>query len=326
MNQGPDLQTPQDPGNRHQPGPQGQCQQPQGQYRPEQWPNPQNPGFPAKTKQPKWVVLLIVVAAVSLLLCAVLIGVLIGGRGNAPQPVPQTAPEAAGSKAPASVPELIDPSESFSSEAPPAPPQPAGEWSLGDCVEEAIDWIEDSKQFVKRYDFEPLGCVADFDMDGCQDFLAAYEAEAANGTRYVAYCVFTFLEDGPSLLKDGVLYQEVGGNGGSVGIAKGKDGTIYLTRFTRTPDGNGPHNFYEYEPWDTLGSFESNIFCMESQWDVESPEKGTYLLGSQKVDQSAFESSRKNYEDLYLIDLVAGHGNGDAGGVDFDTLEKWYDD
>ena len=59
---------------------------------------------------------------------------------------------------------------------------------------------------------------------------------------------------------------------------------------------------------------------------MESPEKGTYLLGSQKVDQSAFESSRANYEDLYLIDLVAGHGNSEANGVDFDTLEAWYDD
>ncbi len=281
---------------------------------------------------------MIVVAVVSLLLCAVLIGVLIGGGGNRPQSSSPSAPGAVSSAAsrqtPTSAPEssvsaessTLTPSSAPAPASNAAPLVPGKVWSLGDCLDEAIDWIEDSRQFVKRYDFEPLGCLSDFDGDGCEDFLAAYEAEAANGTRYVAYCVFTFLEDGPSLLKDGVLYQEVGGNGGSVGIAKGKDGTIYLTRFTRTPDGNGPHNFYEYEPWDTLGSFESNIFCMESQWNVESPEKGTYLLGSQKVDQSAFESSRANYEDLYLIDLVAGHGNSEANGVDFDTLEAWYDD
>lgn len=199
-------------------------------------------------------------------------------------------------------------------------------WSVGDCVEDVIDKIEDQAQFVKNYDFEPLGCVDDFDGDGNQDFLASYETEAKNGTRCVSYCVYTFREDGPQLVADGVLYQAVGGNGGSVGISKGKDGSAYLTRFTKEADGSSVHNYYEYLPFWDLGVTEDNLYCMESQWDIITPEQGNYFLGGRKVEKEAFEVARGNYQECYSLNLVIGHGNGEGNGVDFETLKQWYDD
>lgn len=335
MNQDPNRQNPQGSPNSYQQS-QYPGQQPQypGQY--PQYPGGQ-PGFQGRPQRPGWLVPLIVVAVVGVVLSAVLIGVLIGG-GMSRGPVSEEAP-AAPSSAVRSVPEEEPTPAPDSTEAPAAsaevPAEPSSQaapaksgkvWSEGECLDEAIDWIEDSQQFIEDYAFEPLGCVDDFDGDGYRDFLAVYQAQAGNGMIYAAYCAFTFLEDGPKLLKDGVLYQEVGGNGGSLGIAKGRDGSIYLTRFTREPDGDGPHNFYEYELWDSLGETGENIYRMESQWNVDYPEKGTYLLGGKKVDKAAFEASRENYEEMYSIDIVQGHGNSEMNGVDFDTLEKWYGD
>lgn len=342
MNQTPNWQPPQPQRPQQSPQPQ-QPQQPQqyrqpqqGQYPPPQQPYPGQypqypgqPGFPQRPRQPAWVVVLIVVAVVAVVISAVLGGILIGGRlANRSEADPvsgdpflsESWESALESEPQPSLPERADPP----AESLPAPALPDDGGLVGECLDEAIDWIEDFPTFVKDYEWEPLGCVADFDDDGYQDFLAVYQCQAGNGTRYVGYGVFTFREDGPQLLLDGVLYQEVGGNSGSLGIATGKDGTVYLTRFTKKPDGDGPHNFYEYIPWDNLGVTEDNIFRMESQWSVEDPERGTYLLGERKVDRETFEASRSNYVEYYSLDIMSGPGNSDMNGVDFDTLKQWY--
>lgn len=314
----------------NQQNPKGESQSPQQPYPGQQSYPGQQPRYPVvppfqqKPQRPGWVIPLIVVVTVSLIACAVLVGMLFGQRltydiGTRPEKAESSEPVY--QKGEASVPAPAYQQEESRSE------QPAGtSRSVGDCLDEAIDWIEDDAQFVKNYEYEPLGCVDDFDGDGYQDFLAVYQNQARNGTRYVGYCVFTFREDGPKLLCDGVLYQEVGGNGGSLGISRGKDGTAYLARFTSEPNGDGPHNFYEFIPFWDLGVTENNIYRMESQWSVDAPEQGTYLLDGRKVDQEAFNVARGNYEEWYSINIVAGHGSSEKNGVDFDTLKQWYGD
>lgn len=307
----------------NQQNPQGEHQAPQQPYPGQQPQYPVVPPFQQKPQRPGWVIPLIVVATVSLIACAVLVGILFGQRlayGIGTRQEKVESSEIVSQKGAASTASAYQPEESRSE-------QPAEtSRSVGDCLNETIGWIEDQAQYVKNYDFEPLGCVDDFDGDGYQDFLAVYQNQARNGTRYVGYCVYTFREDGPKLLCDGVLYQEVGGNGGSLGISKGKDGTAYLTRFTKEPDGDGPHNFYEFIPFWDLGVTENNIYRMESRWNVDAPEQGTYLLDGRKVDQETFNVARGNYEEWYSIDIVAGHGNSEKNGVDFDTLKQWYGD
>lgn len=281
----------------------------------------QQPGFPQRPKRPPWVIPLIVVAVVGVLLSAVLIGVLIGG-GTSRQPNTELLQA---SSAVASVQEKVPTPVPDSTEAPSEPSsQPAPQSGSG--VGKVIDWIEGLPQYLADSSFEPLGCVADFDDDGCQDFLAVYEAVAKNGTYYVAYCVYTLPEEGPKLLTDGILYQEVGGNGGSLGIAKGKDDSAYLTRFTKEADGSSIHNYYEYIPFWDLGVTENNIYRMESQWDINTPEQGNYILGGNKVDRDTFEVARGNYMEYYSVNIAVGPGNSDMNGVDFDTLRQWYGD
>lgn len=303
-------------------------QQPQQPYPGQYQPYPGGPNFSQKPRRPGWVIPLIVVAVVAVILCAVLFGVLLG-RGSTYGPDTRSEPAASSalpSEAPASEPVPTEPPAETSSAKEPDPAPPAQNWSVGACLEEAIDQIEDQAQFVEDYTFEPLGCLDDFDGDGYQDFLASYETEARNGTRCVSYCVYTFREDGPRLVIDGVLYQAVGGNGGSVGISKGKDGSAYLTRFTKEADGSSVHNDYEYIPFWDLGVTEDNLYRMESQWDVITPEQGNYFLSGRKVDQETFNVSRGNYEEWYSLNILVGHGNGEVNGVDFETLEQWYGD
>lgn len=313
-------------------------QQPQqGQY--QQYPGGPpfgGPGFPQKPQRPGWVIPLVIVAVVAVVLCGVLGGILIGQRlvldsGSVEQVSASSAiaetkatPEPAPTEAPTPEPA---PTEAPTPE--PAPTQkPEHTWiSVGECLDDAIDWIEDSPNYVENYTFEPLGCVDDFDGDGNQDFLAEYETKAANGAWCVSYALFTLTADGPKLLDDGILYQEVGGNGGSVGIAKGKDGAVYLTRFVKQPNGENMNNQYAYIPWNSVGTAdEANSFSLEASWTVGEEESGSYTFDGSKVDRDKFEKSRGNYTMLYELNIAVGHGSGEAGGADFDTLEKWYDD
>lgn len=319
-----------------------QPQQPQQPYQSQypQYPaGPQSggPGFPQKPQRPGWVIPLIVVAAVGVVLSALLGGILIGGNLTARSEETEVSASGAVTEVQPALPqESALPTEKPIPTEEPAPteapvpteaPKLGPRFSVGECLDEALDWIEDSPSFVKNYVFEPLGCVDDFDGDGSQDLLAAFQTKAEDGTQEVSYALFTLLEDGPELLDDGVLYQEVGGNGGSVGIAQGKDGTVYLTRFTKQPDGDTMNNLYAYIPWDSLGEFgEPNSYYMEARWPVGEEEKGTYILGGTKVDKDSFEKSREKYTTLYELNIVAGHGNGLVNGADFDTLEKWYGD
>lgn len=292
------------------------------------------PGYPPP-KKPGWLIPLIVVAVVGVALSALLGGILIGGNLVArPETIVVSASEAVADSWQAAPQESAAPTdepapteEPLPAQAPAPTPKPAPAFSVGECLDEAIDWIEDGPTYVENYTFEPLGCVDDFDGDGNQDFLAAYETQAANGTWCVSYVLFTFLEDGPKLLDDGILYQEVGGNGGSVGIAEGKDGAVYLTRFVKQPEGDRMNNQYAYIPWDSVGTAdEANSYYMEARWTAGEEEAGTYILGDSKVDRDRFEKSRGNYTVLYELNIVAGHGNGLVNGADFDSLENWYDD
>ncbi len=315
-----------------------QAQQPyQSQY--QQYPGgppPGGPGYPPP-KRPGWVIPLIVVAVVAIVLSALLGGILIGGILSAR---PEKTEVVSSSEAIASKPALPQESDLPTREPapttePPPPteaPAPAQKPAhagigVGECLDEALDWIEDSPNYVENYTFEPLGCVDDFDGDGNQELLAMFETKARNGTWGVSYALFTLLEDGPKLLDDGILYQEVGGNGGSVGIAKGKDGAVYLTRFVKQPEGDTMNNQYSYIPWDSVGTpDEANSYYMEARWTVGEEENGAYILGDTKVDRDKFEKTRGNYTVLYELNIVLGHGNGEQNGADFDTLEKWYDD
>ncbi len=309
-----------------------QSQQPyQSQY--QQYSNgPQTggPGYPPP-KRPGWVVPLIVVAVVGVALSALLGGILIGSNLAAqPEETVVSASEmpAVSQKSDASTDEPASEETPLPTKAPASTEKPTRQKiSVGECLDEAIDWIEDSSTYVENYTFEPLGCVDDFDGDGNQDFLAAFETRAKNGTYGVSYALFTFLEDGPKLLDDGILYQEVGGNSGSVGIVEGKDGAVYLTRFVKQSSGDAMNNQYSYIPWDSVGTAdEANSYYMEARWTVGAEESGTYVLGDTKVDRDTFEQSRENYTTLYELNIVAGHGNGLVNGADFDTLEMWYDD
>lgn len=328
----PPNQQPQQPYQNQYPqypaAPQSAAPQPGG-------PQTGGPGYPPP-KRPGWVVPLIVVAVAGVVLSALLAGILIGGNLSA-QPektvvcvsetLPDSRPAAPQESAlPAQEPAPTKKPLPTQEPAPTKAPARAG-MSLGECLDEAMDWIKDGATYVENYQFEPLGCVDDFDGDGNQEFLALFQTRAKNGTQTASYALFTLLSDGPKLLDDGILYQEAGGNGGSVGIAKGKDGAVYLTRFTKQPAGDTMNNQYAYIPWGSVGTAdEANSYYMEARWTVGEEESGTYILGDSRVDRDNFEKSRGNYTVLYELNIVAGHGNGLENGADFDTLEKWYDD
>lgn len=183
-----------------------------------------------------------------------------------------------------------------------------------------IGEIEAKAGFVSDGTFKPLVVAEDFNGDGTRELLAVYEIESGSGVS-VMYDVWSLDEKKATCLKSEELFWEVGGNGGSVGIAKsGK--TTYLAIEAKEPDGDGFHNYYEYIPWAESESafLEDGEVYMEAHGNVEQPDKSRYIVGDITVEKSKFDERQKDFEWIYKLDILAGAT--DDGVMTFDEARN----
>lgn len=195
----------------------------------------------------------------------------------------------------------------------------AGPGDDGEMVSDVIAEIRARSGFVADGSFKPLAAVDDFNGDGTQELLAVYEIESGSGVD-VMYDVWSLGNGKNVCLKSELLFWEVGGDSGIVGIAK-SDGTAYLAVVVKEPDLDSVCSYYEYVPWDVNESIlnEDAMVYMEFRGNTEQPNYNRYILGDTDVDEEEFNRRQNEFEWIYKLDILAGKGN--DGVMTFDEVE-----
>lgn len=184
------------------------------------------------------------------------------------------------------------------------------EQSTEDMLRQIIARIEAQSGFVTNSSWEPLAESGDFNGDGTQEFLAVYEIKNSGGID-VMYDVWSLESKGPVRLKSEVLFKEVGGNNGVVGIVN-PGGKAYLAVYRYEPQGDMFNNYYRYIPWNEKesGFLESDIY-LENHGNYNNENQGRYIMGDTAVEKNQFDA---RYAELtkwvYRLDFLGGGGDG----------------
>lgn len=189
----------------------------------------------------------------------------------------------------------------------------------GAAPAKVIEKIEATSGFVSNGTWEPLAVADDFNGDGVQELLAVYEVNSGSGMQ-VMYDVWSLGSKGAVCLKTDILFQEVGGNSGIVGIVK-EDGTAYVAIERHEPEGDAFNNYFSYIPWNSdESSLEESDVYMESHGTYGEEDKGRYILGDSSVDKKEFDERQADFSNwLYKLNILDGAGNG--GVKTFDDIK-----
>lgn len=187
-------------------------------------------------------------------------------------------------------------------------------------VAEILNEIEGSAGFASDSTWEPLVAADDFNGDGTQELVAVYEAKDGS-TFNMMYEVWS-LGKKPVKLESAVLFAEVGGNSGTVGIVKKDDGKVYLALEQENPEGEDFNNYYTYTPWEEdESSLGDAWYYLESHGSYGQEEQGRYILGDTTVSKEEFDRKREEFSDwTYKLDPLAGPE--DDGVMTFEEAKK----
>lgn len=179
---------------------------------------------------------------------------------------------------------------------------------LNTVLRDVLSEVE-SREGFRTDDCAPLVSVTDADGDGNWEVIALYQAKSGNDF-LVQYEVWNVCETGAKQLATGDLYQEVGGNSGSVGIAT-KDGTVYLVIDTKSPQGDRFNNMTMFVPLKAGGDgFGQETYYYESHGTYGEEEKGQYIAGDTKVDKSRYDALIDKFVQLTTVNLYQGPDGG----------------
>lgn len=173
-----------------------------------------------------------------------------------------------------------------------------------------IKEIEDRSDYVSESYWKPLAAADDFNGDGVQEFLAVYEVKDGAGIN-VVYDLWSLKESGAQKLKSEVLFKEVGGNNGIVGIVNPGSGPL-LAVYRYEPEGETFNCYYTYFSWEKdKSALGDSGYYLECHGNYEQEEKGRYILGDTSVEKSKFDAKYKELTQwTYRLDLLGGGGDG----------------
>lgn len=180
------------------------------------------------------------------------------------------------------------------------------DYSAETLAAEVIKEIENQSGFVTDSYWEPLAAADDFNGDGVQELLTVYEMKDGAGIN-VMYDLWSLRESGAQELKSEVLFKEVGGNNGIVGIVMPK-GEPLLAVYRYEPEGDIFNNYYTYFSLEgDESAFGDSGYYLECHGNYEQEEQGRYILGDTAVEMSEFNAK---YDELtqwmYELDLMEG--------------------
>ncbi len=204
-----------------------------------------------------------------------------------------------------------------------APSAQTGDDSLGTAIYAILDDIESRDDYRSDWIFEPLASVTDMNGDGIYELLAVYECVSSyDGRDYVSCETWLIAPEGAKQVSTGVLYSEIGGNGGSAGLAV-RDGTVYVVLETRQPDGGDFDNVYNIF---SLANGEARLgdenHYLDCQGTYGAEDSGRYAVDMNTVSRAQFQSFLDSYDTVFDIDLTADNGNGTV--MPFNIIRQFY--
>lgn len=179
-----------------------------------------------------------------------------------------------------------------------------------DAASEVIREIKSQAGFVDNSSWKPLAAADDFNGDNVQELLAVYEVKDGAGIN-VMYDLWSLGKDGAAKIKSEVLFKEVGGNNGIVGIVK-PGGVPYLAVYRYEPEGDLFNNYYTYFSWEKdKSALGDSGYYLENHGNYNQEDKGRYIMGDTAVEKEKFDAK---YRELttweYRLDLLGGAGDG----------------
>ena len=165
-----------------------------------------------------------------------------------------------------------------------------------------IRTIQSSGDYNQNPCFEPLALYDDVDGDGNMELIALYESPD-----YVVKFEVWYIKDGEAeKIWFGDLYNEVGGNSGSVGIAY-LDNDTYFYELREEPHEEQIDTYISVCPFSPSGgaiSYDGSYY-FESH-DVAHGVDGTYILGDTRVDFTEYNALYESFLWKYSLDILTG--------------------
>ncbi len=175
--------------------------------------------------------------------------------------------------------------------------------------DEIVDILHDtmdSEDFYWNLDQEPLACQSDENGDGVWELLMVYPCRNDDGLDYVMEKVWLIDGSKSKCVGSGVLFNEIGGNSGTLTLAE-KDGDLYVLVKTSEPDGADFNDFYDIYSLAEGEAALGDEYCILSCTGTYGAEDdGEYVIGKEVVDRDEFEDYLDSFDPCYTLDIWAG--------------------
>ncbi len=163
----------------------------------------------------------------------------------------------------------------------------------------------DRSDFHVDLDQQPLVSQSDQNGDGVWEVFMVFPCEDGLDV-YAMENVWLIDGNGSKCVSSGVLFREVGGNNGTLSMAR-KNGTLYAVIQSKQPDGDSFNDTVEIlslkEGEAALGDEHISLSRSGVYGDEDH---GTYIIDGGPVSRSEYESTLASFETIYTIDLLAG--------------------
>lgn len=198
--------------------------------------------------------------------------------------------------------------------APASQARPAAQADKNQVIDQLLTQIEGTAGFVTPDDYyQPLASFTDIDGNGVNELLCVYKVKKGSDFQAL-YDVYSINSDGSYTVaaSSQLLYKEVGGNSGVLGLAVDTAGKPYLMVETHSPQGDRFNNTYTYIPWNSgQTKLEDTWVYLEAHGVYGEERNGEYVLGDTKTDKATFDARRADFANHWTdLDLNKGPGNG----------------
>lgn len=200
----------------------------------------------------------------------------------------------------------------------PAPAEQKIQADNNQIIEAVLSQIERTDGFVQPDSYyQPLASFTDIDGNGTYELLVLYKVKQPNdqgNNEFKALYDVYVVKDGActAVTKGNLLYLEVGGNSGTLGLAVDKAKAPYLVVSSSSPQGDRFNNTVRYIPFSRdQTKLEESALYLESQGVYGEEDQGSYRVNGAKTGKADFEARQTEFQSLWTdLNLNWGPGNG----------------
>lgn len=207
----------------------------------------------------------------------------------------------------------VESSEDGKEDAPVSADSGADETDVNEIIDDILDEIEDVPGFVEPDSYyQPLVSFTDIDGNGVSELVALYKVKK-DGSFQVLYDVYSVKDGSCTALRTGsLLYEEVGGNSGTIGLAVDKAKGTYLKLERREPQGDRFNNYTVYMPWENgQMDFSKFVVTLDAHGVYGEEDEGSYAIDDIPATKKEYEARETEFTNLWTdLDLNMGPGNG----------------